>query len=299
MFTQFCVFVVIAQFLRFTIPWLYRNFIGPQFFSESHDFKKYGSWAVITGASTGIGRCFAKQLAAKGINLVLISNEQGNLESAARKIKNRFKVKTIIVNVDFRDGISVYDVIKDEIKDLDVGILVNNVGIGYPGPLHFHELAAKEDFLWDILAVNLIPTTFMTKLVIDRMLEKKSGLILNISSLDATFPVPVCLYSACKSYMNKFTEDFNIEYQGKGILMQSINPGPVKTNVWCVEMGPWMKPDADTYVASAIKSVGMGNNAIGYYPHVLLQLAVRGMNFLCPFLYKKVIWMNHRATKYP
>lgn len=139
----------------------------------------------------------------------------------------------------------------------------------------------------------------MTKLVIDGMLAKKKGLIINISSLDATFPVPVCLYSACKSYMNKFSEDFNIEYQGKGVSMQSINPGPVKTNVWCVDSGPWMKPSAEVYVASAIKSVGMGHNAIGYYPHTLLQLFLRAVHFLCPFIYNKLIWLNHKMTKYP
>lgn len=134
----------------------------------------------------------------------------------------------------------------------------------------------------------------MTKLVINGMLKKKKGLIINISSLDATFPVPVCLYSSIKSYMNKFTQDFNIEYQGQGVSMQSINPGPVKTKLWTVEGGPWIKPPADVYVASAIKTVGMGESTIGYYPHILLQLLVRSIHFVCPFVYNKLIWLNQK-----
>lgn len=167
------------------------------------------------------------------------------------------------------------------------------------GPLQFHELAVRDNYLWDILACNLIPITFMTKLVIDGMLAKRKGLIINISSLDATFPVPVCLYSSTKAYMNKFTQDFNIEYQGTGVSMQSINPGAVKTNLWTVEGGPWIKPNAEVYVASAIKTVGMGTNTIGYYPHILLQLFVRAIHFMCPFIYNKLIWLNQKMQKYP
>lgn len=103
-----------------------------------------------------------------------------------------------MIDVDFTKGLGIYDTIQQKIKGLDIGILVNNVGMGYPGPLHFHELANRDNFLWDIIACNVISISFMTKQVINGMLKKKSGLILNISSIAGTIPLPVCLYSSSK-----------------------------------------------------------------------------------------------------
>uniref|UniRef100_A0A336M119 CSON006173 protein n=1 Tax=Culicoides sonorensis TaxID=179676 RepID=A0A336M119_CULSO len=297
MLTKICVGIVIAQIFRYVIPWLYKNFLGPYFFGKNFNFRKYGEWAIVTGGSAGIGKAFAEKLAQKGMNLILISNVPHELDAVANQIESRFKVKTLVINIDFTKGVGVYDVIKQKIKGLDIGVLVNNVGIGYPGPLQFHELAVHENFFWDIISINLLTIPFMTKLVIHQMLEKNKGLIINISSLDATFPVPVCLYSAIKAYMNKFTEDFNIEYQGKDISMQAINPGAVRTDLWTVECGPWLKPSAKVYVESAFNTIGMGNNTIGYYPHVLLQLFIKGIHFMCPFIYNKLIWLNQKMQK--
>lgn len=62
MFGQLCVWIVVAQFIRYVLPWLFRNFIGPYFLGDKINFKKYGEWAVVTGASDGIGKEFAKQV---------------------------------------------------------------------------------------------------------------------------------------------------------------------------------------------------------------------------------------------
>lgn len=133
MFTNFCVWVVIAQLVRYTLPWLYRNFIGPYLFGATFNFKQYGEWAIVTGGSDGIGKAFVGELAKKGMNVVLISNSPHDLESVAQTIQKKYKVKTLTINVDFTKGTGVYNVIQQKIKDLDVGLLVNNVGIGYPG----------------------------------------------------------------------------------------------------------------------------------------------------------------------
>lgn len=198
MFGQICVWIVIAQLLRYVVPWLYKNFVGPHFFGDNINLKKYGEWAVVTGASDGIGKEFAKQLAAKGLNVVLISRSLHKLEAVASDIQEKYKRKTLVIDVDFTKGLGIYDTIQQKIKGLDIGILVNNVGVGYPGPLHFHELANRDNYFWDIIACNVISISFMTKQVINGMLKKKSGLILNISSLAATIPLPVCLYSSTK-----------------------------------------------------------------------------------------------------
>lgn len=133
MFTELCVWVVIAQFVRYTLPFLYRNFIGPYFFGENFNFRKYGEWAIVTGGSDGIGKAFVGELAKKGMNIVLISNVPHDLETVANRIQKKYKVKTLAINVDFTKGTGVYNGIQQKIKDLDIGVLVNNVGIGYPG----------------------------------------------------------------------------------------------------------------------------------------------------------------------
>lgn len=133
MFTKLCVWVVTAQLVRYTLPWLYRNFVGPFFFGENINFKKYGEWAVVTGGSDGIGKAFAGQLAKKGMNIVLISNAPHDLKAVASRIQQKYKVKVMTINVDFTNGTGVYNTIQQNIKDLDIGVLVNNIGIGYPG----------------------------------------------------------------------------------------------------------------------------------------------------------------------
>uniref|UniRef100_A0A336KL61 CSON006174 protein n=1 Tax=Culicoides sonorensis TaxID=179676 RepID=A0A336KL61_CULSO len=297
-FGQFCVYVVIAQLLRYAVPWLYTNFIGPHFFGGKINFRKYGEWAIVTGSSDGIGKEFAKQLASKGMNVVLISRSLKKLEAVSNEITKKFKVKTLIIDVDFTKGLGIYDTIQQKIKNLDIGVLVNNVGTGYPGPFQFHELAERENFLWDMVAINVISISFMTKLVVNGMLKKKNGLILNISSMAATIPLPICLYSATKAYVDKFTQDFNIEYQGRGMRMQSINPGPVKTNLWTVEGEEWLKPNAETFVASAMRSIGMGTHTFGYYVHTLMVLGAKFAYFCSPYLYKKAVWANYGKIKH-
>lgn len=144
------------------------------------------------------------QLASKGLNVVLISRSLTKLEKVASEIQKKYKRKTLVIDVDFTKGLGIYDTIQQKIKGLDIGILVNNVGIGIPGPLPFHELAYRDNFLWDMIACNVISISFMTKQVINGMLKKKSGLILNISSLAGTVPLPVCLYSSTKVRFDHF-----------------------------------------------------------------------------------------------
>lgn len=62
MLGQICVWIVVAQFVRYALPWLFKNFLGPHFLGDKINFKKYGEWAVVTGASDGIGKEFAKQV---------------------------------------------------------------------------------------------------------------------------------------------------------------------------------------------------------------------------------------------
>lgn len=81
--------------------------------------------------------------------------------------------------------------------------------------------------------------------------------------------------------------------------MQSINPGPVETNMWTVDGEKWIKPNAEMYVESALRSVGMGTHTMGYYSHALLQLVARLGQFFLPYVYEKFVLFNHKRLKPP
>merc|ERR1719450_829776 len=98
-------------------------------FGVKKDLKKYGSWAVVTGATDGIGKAIAKQLAKRGINIVLISRSSDKLTTVAEELVT-FNVQVKTITYDFSDA-NNYGQIAEEIEDLDIGILVNNVGISY------------------------------------------------------------------------------------------------------------------------------------------------------------------------
>ncbi|XP_063807559.1 very-long-chain 3-oxoacyl-CoA reductase-B-like [Pseudophryne corroboree] len=95
------------------------------------DLRKYGAWAVVTGASDGIGKAYAEELARRGLNVVLISRTLKKLQSVAEGIELQTGRKTKIIQVDFTGGPEIYPKIEEGLKDMDIGILVNNVGILY------------------------------------------------------------------------------------------------------------------------------------------------------------------------
>ena len=143
------------------------SFFYCHFIRFAKDIKKtYGSWAVITGATDGIGKAMAFELARKGINVVLISRNRDRLFECTSEIKAKYpKVELRFLDIDY----SCFDEaarskVSSFIKDLDVGLLVNNVGISYPFTKYFHEL--DDDRVAQLMTLNVESTTWMTRLVI-------------------------------------------------------------------------------------------------------------------------------------
>lgn len=202
-FSAICIITVLFNLIFVGIPWFYRNFLAPFVFGCAIDFKKYGKWAIVTGASDGIGKEFAKQLAKRDLNIVLISRTLSKLQQVADELELTYKVQTRVIDVDFKEGVSVYDKIKPRIEGLDIGVLVNNVGMNAPTFERYHEAALLDNFFWDILACNVLSVTYMTKLVIQGMVDKKCGLIINVSSVAGSMRIATNIYDATKaSHLN-------------------------------------------------------------------------------------------------
>ena len=238
------------------------------FLSKTIDFKKYGKWAVVTGATDGIGKAYSQQLAKRGMNVVLVSRTLSKLEDVAAELREKYSIETKVIAVDFSSA-DIYDVLTSELADLEIGVLVNNVGMTYGDPLFFHEVPT--DVVESLINVNILSVAKMTRIVLPQMLERKKGIILNIGSMGGYQSVPLLSeYSGSKSFVDFFTRGIQAEYKGKNsIIIQYIAPGFVSTkmskmrpNLFC--------PETSSYVSSALRSVGKLPLTTGCFVHELL-----------------------------
>merc|ERR1719478_1172488 len=185
----------IAKFLFTLVAELYRALLSP-----GPALKKYGKWAVVTGATDGIGKAISFELARRGCSVVLVSRTQSKLDAVAAELKEAYpKVDVKTEAVDFgnltKDRLSE---LEKSLGGLEVGVLFNNVGVSYDFSQWFHELLDSE--VEALLKLNVESTTWMTKLVLPGMVNRRAGAIVNQSSAAARFPLPLLAgYSAAKA----------------------------------------------------------------------------------------------------
>ncbi|XP_033092539.1 testosterone 17-beta-dehydrogenase 3 isoform X2 [Trachypithecus francoisi] len=158
--------------------------------------RSMGQWAVITGAGDGIGKAYSFELAKRGLNVVLISRTLEKLEAIATEIERTTGRSVKIIQADFTKD-DIYEHIKEKLTGLEIGILVNNVGM-LPNLLPSHFLNAPDE-IQRVIHCNITSVVKMTQLILKHMESRRKGLILNISSGIALFPWPLySLYSASK-----------------------------------------------------------------------------------------------------
>lgn len=190
-------FLSLLRFSLAFLKWVYVNFLRPP-----KNLKKYGSWALITGPTDGIGKGFAFQLARKGLNLVLVGRNPEKLKDVSEAILAKFgKIEVKRVVVDFSGDISEGILrIREAIEGLDVGVLINNVGMSYPYARFFHEV--DDELLKNLIKVNVEGTTKVTQAVLPGMIKRKKGAIVNIGS-GAAIVIPsdplYAVYAATKA----------------------------------------------------------------------------------------------------
>ncbi|KAL8471185.1 hypothetical protein ACS0TY_028131 [Phlomoides rotata] len=255
--------------LSFSIlNWLYVNFLRP-----GKNLKKYGSWALITGPTDGIGKAFAFQLARKGLNLVLVGRNPDKLKDVSESIKSNSRsteIRTVVVDFsgDLDDGISR---IKETIEGIDVGLLINNVGVSYPYARFFHEVDDK--LLNDLIKVNVVGTTKVTQAVLPGMLKRKKGAIVNIGS-GAAMVIPAdplySVYAATKAYVDQFSRCLYVEYKKSGIDVQCQVPLYVATKMASIKRSSFFVPSTDGYARAALRWIGYEPRCTPYWPHSLL-----------------------------
>ncbi|KAK3591883.1 hypothetical protein CHS0354_005089 [Potamilus streckersoni] len=233
---------------------------------------QFGPWAVVTGSSEGIGKAYAQELASRGMNVVLISRGENRLYKTAKEIESQFHVQTCTIAVDFTAGREIYSKIWEKIKDKEIGILVNNVGVMYEYPQYF--LDVPEERLWQIILVNVSAATMMTHMILPQMVERKRGAVVMVSSGACTKITPqMTVYAATKSFLDYFAKALQYEYQNSGIIIQSLRPFYVATKMTSysetLSSHSFLVPPATAYARQAVATLGFTSRTTGYWPHTL------------------------------
>lgn len=184
-------------------------------------------WALVTGASRGIGAELARVLAEGGWNLILTARSEADLEALARELETEHGVATRVIPSDLAEPEGAARLVDRVAREgLDVALLANNAGVGAIGP--FHEL--DRDRLLDMVQVNVTSLTDLTRRLLPPMVERDEGWILNVASTAAFQPGPLmAVYYASKAYVVSFSEGIQEELRGTGVTVTAFCPGVTRS----------------------------------------------------------------------
>ena len=184
--------------------------------------------ALITGASSGLGEEFVKQLLGRVDQFILVARRVDRLDSTADEIrKSHPDIKVMVFEADLSDP-EMRILLGKKVQDqgLIPDLLINNAGLGDYGEF----VTAQWEVLDQMLRVNIEALTHLTHLFSPGMVKQGRGWILNVSSLASTLAIPdFAVYAATKAYVSSFSEALRIELQDDGVEVMSLCPGPVKT----------------------------------------------------------------------
>jgi 17beta-estradiol 17-dehydrogenase / very-long-chain 3-oxoacyl-CoA reductase len=274
------------------------KFVGAvhkQFIRGGKNLKKLGKYAVITGATDGIGKAYSLALAKKGMSIVLISRTEAKLIAVKEEILAKcpeVDVKYVVCDYSKFDDAARQHV-KSSLKGLDVGVLINNVGVSYRYPRFFHELT--DDEVDNLIEMNVNSTTWMTRFVLEGMLEKKKGAIVNISSGSAMYTLPLLAeYSAAKSFVEKFTLALHAEYSSKGISVQCQIPFYVATKLAKMRKA-FTVPTPNAFAKLGVKFIGHDDPVVSpFWVHAVMGYV---MDRLPTAVVTKVIMGMHMGIR--
>ncbi|MFC3198049.1 SDR family NAD(P)-dependent oxidoreductase [Parapedobacter deserti] len=184
-------------------------------------------FAVVTGASQGLGKSFARQLAAQGRNLVLISLPNEGLPALCEELVSQYGVVAHCYEIDLSVKENVLAVSKSINENFSVEMLINNAGIG--GTKKFDEVPAG--YVEKIIQVNVLATSLLTHQLLPNLKLQEKAYILNVSSLAAFSPIGYkTVYPASKAFIHSFSRGLYQELKRTNVFVSVVNPGPMKTN---------------------------------------------------------------------
>lgn len=228
-------------------------------------FGPKGSYALITGASDGLGKEFASQIAAKGYNLILASRTKSKLEDVAKTIKAKYpSIEIETLAIDFsKASDSDYANLSKLMDGKRMAILVNNVGQSHSIPVPFADTERQE--LDSIININVHATLRVTQLVLPKMQAQKKGLILTMGSLGGLTPTPLlATYSGSKAFLQQWSNALAGELEGSGVTVHFIQAYLITSAMSKIKRASMVVPSEKNFVRSALSKIGRTGGSVGY-----------------------------------
>ena len=210
-------------------------------------------YAVVTGASSGIGAEFARQLAARGLHLVLAARRENLLQELAAELHEAHGTKTVCLPGDLTDPEEPARLFAEiESRELDVALLVNNAGFGQVATVSKTDLART----MGIVQVNMAALTELMYRFLPPMLDRGEGSIINIASVAAFQPIPYMpVYAASKAYVLHLTEGIWAETRDSGVHVMAVCPGTTRTEFFDHAGSPgWAEKHLSSTVEQVVKA---------------------------------------------
>lgn len=240
-------------------------------------------WALVTGASEGLGREFATLAAKDGFDVILSARQTDKLQAHAASLRRAYNVAVEVIPADLTDPVAVERLWDAASEGRQIGVLVNNAGLGRNGDI-------TEDGGWpreaDSIAVNIIAATILLKRAAAHMKGHGSGRILNLASVAGFLPGPhMAIYHASKAYLLSLSEAVAEELRGTGVTVTAVCPGPTATQFFASD-GAERKtlatrlgmPSAESVAVAGwaamtrgrrVKVVGAANKLLAFLPRLL------------------------------
>ena len=224
--------------------------------------EKYGPWALVTGASSGLGVEFVRQLAAKGLNCVLVARRQDRMDALASDVQKTHGVQTRVIARDLtRD--SACEQVAEAVADLEIGLLINNAGYGLAGKYHLLD----PDRQVNMTVLNCVVPVLLTNFFLPPMRKRGRGGLIFLASTAGYQPTPTfATYGATKAFNLMLGEALWREYRKDGIDSLALSPGFTQTEFMQVahikDAGAYREATPDAVVAMALRKLGRKGSSI-------------------------------------
>jgi len=297
--------------ILYTINILYKLFVAFRLYCLSQcqcllkDYKKiYGQWAVISGSTDGIGLAMARDLARRGMSIIVIGRNEEKLANTKTSLQNEPNVGEVItVKIDLSDSsLENFAKIRSQIDpdNRDIGMLINNAGT-FPGKFQRFNRNNIED-LKTIVNLNILATVYLTRMIMPGMLNRGKGVVINVSSILGSIPAPyMATYGATKAFVDAFSHQLQVEYADHPVSIVNLTPGGVHTKLFTrtskMSKPTIMSPTPEYYARVSLNALGAGfKNFAGTAAHAYTHYV--GDIFDClglvPFFFRINMRLNAR-----
>jgi short-subunit dehydrogenase len=243
------------------------------------------AFALVTGASSGLGAAFAQALASRGTGVALLARRRDRLEHEAKDIANRYGVRTMVIEQDLTAP-NATTAITEQLDGTPVDILINNAGFANAGPFAgLDPERVRREIDLDVSSVVELSRAFLPA-----MAERGNGVIVNVASTAALQPTPyMAVYGASKAFVLSFSQALSTEYRKSGVRVVALCPGPVDTEFFDVVDGKPRNGGRSPIMVGSMRS-----------PESVVKAALRGVDrgatMVTPGLAQQALLVANRLT---